>query len=46
MLRKQLDIGPWDWIVISQWRKLLIDRMARIIYTGGLSKEYPPESRG
>ncbi|TRM84048.1 phosphoesterase, partial [Sulfolobus sp. A20-N-G8] len=38
--------GPWDWLVIGQYKRLEADRLARVIYSGGITREFPPESRG
>ncbi|BCU68252.1 phosphoesterase [Sulfolobales archaeon HS-7] len=45
-LRKMTGAGPWDWIIIGQTKKLEIEKLPRIIYAGGISREFPPESRG
>ena len=45
-IRKSLGAGPWDWIVVGQYKKLEVDKLARIIYSGGITKDFPPEARG
>ncbi|MEM3863080.1 MAG: phosphoesterase, partial [Metallosphaera sp.] len=45
-LRKTVGAGPWDWLVIGQHKRLEVDKLARVIYAGGITREFPPESRG
>lgn|GEM_PF-252163 len=45
-LRKSVGAGPWDWLVIGQHKRLEVDKLARVIYAGGITKDYPPEARG
>lgn len=45
-LRKSSGAGPWDWLVIGQYKRLEVDKLARIIYIGGVTKEFPPDVRG
>jgi len=45
-IRKSLNAGPWDWIILGQYKKLEVDRLARIIYSGGITRDFPPEARG
>jgi predicted phosphodiesterase len=45
-LRKNMNVGPWDWLVIGQYKRLEIDKLARVIYVGGISREFPQEARG
>lgn len=45
-LRKSVGAGPWDWLVIGQHKRLEVDKLARVIYAGGITRDYPPEARG
>ncbi len=45
-LRRSIGAGPWDWVVLGQPKRLEVDKLARVIYVGGITREYPPESRG
>jgi predicted phosphodiesterase len=45
-LRKIVGAGPWDWIVVGQTKRLEIDKLARVIHAGGISKDVPLEARG
>ncbi|MCY0850339.1 phosphoesterase [Sulfuracidifex metallicus] len=45
-LRRSIGAGPWDWVVLGQPKRLEIDKLARVIYVGGITREYPPDSRG
>ncbi|GGT97325.1 phosphoesterase [Sulfodiicoccus acidiphilus] len=45
-LRRNVAAGPWDWLVVAQHRRLEIDKLARVIYNGGITSDFPPEARG
>ena len=45
-LRKSIGAGPWDWLIIGQYKRLEVDKLARVIYNGGITREFPPEARG
>lgn len=45
-LRKLTGAGPWDWLVVGQSKRLEVDKLARVIYNGGISKDIPSEARG
>ncbi len=45
-LRKKLNLGPWDWLVLGHTGKLEENKMTRIIHVGGLGLYTPPALQG
>jgi hypothetical protein len=45
-LRRSVGAGPWDWIIVGQYKRLEMDKLARVIYVGGITREFPSEARG